>query len=111
MAETIKVTCAKCGKEFDLDKKWEPFAKSHPERLTCKECKEANKEEGTTTTKKSYSKSSNYQGNSYSKSSPTLESLRKNFDAVRAEFKNELEEGFLSGEDIRAMAVHLNIGK
>lgn len=47
----------------------------------------------------------------YAKKNPTVEGLRAKFDEVMAEFKPEIDSGFLKGEDVRAMAIHLNIGK
>lgn len=66
---TIKVTCAECGKEFELDDKWEGFAKKYPDRLKCFNCKSGKKESDDSkkvsdykkqTSKKSYTPKSNY---------------------------------------------------
>lgn len=98
--EKIKVTCAKCGKEFDLDKKWEPFAKSHPERLTCPDCKNgAEKATSKSSSTKSYG---GYNKVSLPTDSTTiLQEYRKVFDEVNAEFQSEIEANLITMEDVR----------
>lgn len=57
----ITVKCAECGKEFQLDDKWQGFADKYPERLKCFDCKSGKKESDD---KK---KVSDYKKNTYKK--------------------------------------------
>jgi len=58
-----------------------------------------NKTTSTSTPVKTYKKAGN------------IDDLRRHFDEVKAMFQPEIDAGFLSGEDIRAMAIHLNMNK
>lgn len=89
MADKIKVTCAKCGEEFDLDSKWEGFAKKYPDRVTCPHCKDGSKsatKAAANTTKKEYSKTSP------TKSPVTAELFVKAYDELTAAFADRLDE-------------------
>ena len=101
---TIKVTCAKCGKEFALDKKWEGFADKYPERLTCSNCKDGAKKDVATAYKstakpESYKKKVNAHKQSSSLSEIKAEMFRKAYDELTAEFSDILPEvrEFLGG--------------
>lgn len=93
---TIKVTCAKCGKEFALDEKWKGFAEKYPERLTCTNCKDGAKK-NVATAYKATAKPASYEAkaNVYKKSSTTTsevnaEMFRKAYDELTAEFSDIL---------------------
>lgn len=92
---TIKVTCAKCGKEFALDEKWKGFAEKYPERLTCTSCKDGAKKD-VTTAYKSTSKPASYEAkaNAYKKTAVSTEvnaeMFRKAYDELTAEFSDIL---------------------
>lgn len=84
---TIKVTCAKCNKEFDLDEKWKGFAEKYPERVTCKECKD-----GGSTTKKTSSTTKSSGGYSKQKAEVTAKMFKQAYDEVCAEFADVLAD-------------------
>lgn len=88
MTDKIKVTCAKCGKEFDLDAKWEGFAKKYPDRVTCPDCKDGSKSvaKASSNTKKEYTKSSS------SKEPVTAELFVKAYDELTAAFADRLDD-------------------
>lgn len=95
MAETIKVVCAECGKEFDLDKKWQPFANKYPERVKCPSCKKG----GGKSVAKAVSNTAKPSKSNYSK--PTSATGKKQIDATMfkqaydelvAEFGDNLDE-------------------
>lgn len=97
---TIKVTCAKCGKEFDLDDKWKGFAEKFPERLTCMDCKDGAKK-NVSTAYKNTEKPASYasKANTYKKASSTPSSsgvnasdFRKAYDELTAEFSDVLDD-------------------
>lgn len=85
---TIKVTCAKCGKEFDLDEKWKGFAEKYPDRVTCKECKDG----GSSAPKKSSSTQSKSGGYSKQKTEITAKMFKQAYDELVAEFKDVLPD-------------------
>lgn len=96
---TIKVHCAKCGCEFDLDDKWKGFAEKFPERLTCMSCKDGAKKNVSTAYKNtekpaSYAKkASTYKPTSTSSSSEVnAEMFRKSYDELVAEFSDVLDD-------------------
>ena len=93
----IKVTCAKCGKEFVLDEKWKGFANKYPERLTCSNCKDGAKKD-VATAYKSTAKPASYETKASAyKKSPTssevnAEMFRRAYDELTAEFSDVLPE-------------------
>ena len=96
---TIKVQCAKCGKEFELDDKWKGFAEKFPERLTCIDCKDGAKKSVTTAYKNtekpaSYAKKAGtYKSQSASVSSEVDAAMfRKAYDELTAEFSDVLDD-------------------
>lgn len=86
--------CAQCGADVYISKNYEAWARKNPEKLLCKACKEGGgveeKQSKTTTTSSSGGK-------------VTAALMRKYYDEIMAEFQDEVERGFLNGEDIRAM--------
>lgn len=95
---TIKVTCAKCGREFALDEKWKGFAEKYPERLTCTNCKDGAKK-NVATAYKTTAKPASYEAkaNAYKKDSTTTsevnaEMFRKAYDELTAEFSDILSD-------------------
>lgn len=85
---TIKTTCAKCGKEVELDDKWKSFAEKFPERVTCIGCKNGAKKDVATAYK-----------NAKPKTNPTEEKkgvnaqmFRKVYSELVAEFSDILPE-------------------
>lgn len=94
---TIKVTCAKCGKEFPLDEKWKGFADKYPERLTCSNCKDGAKKD-VATAYKSTAKPASYgvKANTYKQGSVSsevnAEMFRRAYDELTAEFSDILPE-------------------
>lgn len=97
---TIKVNCAKCGKEFDLDDKWKGFAEKFPERLTCMECKNGAKKDVTTAYKNtekpaSYEKKASAHKKANSAPVPpgvNASDFRKAYDELTAEFSDVLDD-------------------
>ena len=96
---TIKVHCAKCGCEFDLDDKWKGFAEKFPERLTCMSCKNEAKENVSTAYKNtekpaSYTKKANSYKSSNLSSSNEVDAamFRKAYDELTAEFSDVLDD-------------------
>lgn len=95
---TIKVHCAKCGCEFDLDDKWKGFAEKFPERLTCMDCKNGAKKDVATAYKAtekpaSYAKKAGtYKNNSPSSSGVDAAMFRKAYDELTAEFSDVLDD-------------------
>lgn len=91
---TIKVTCAKCGKEFALDEKWKGFADKYPERLTCSNCKDGAKKSIATAYKNTekpvnpHKKSATQSNENVKKVS--AEMVRKAYDELTAEFSDIL---------------------
>ena len=94
---TIKVACAKCGKEFLLDEKWKGFADKYPERLTCSSCKDGAKKD-LATAYKSTAKPTSYEvkASAYKKSSTSsevnAEMFRRAYDELTAEFSDILPD-------------------
>ncbi len=97
---TIKVTCAKCGQEFDLDDKWKGFAEKFPERLTCMGCKN-NAKKDVSTAYKNTEKPASYanKASTYKKSNTTTSmtgvnaiDFRKAYDELTAEFSDVLDD-------------------
>lgn len=96
---TIKVQCAKCGKEFNLDDKWKGFAEKFPERLTCIDCKDGAKKNVSTAYKNtekptSYTKKAgSYKTASTSNSNEVNAAMfRKAYDELTAEFSDILDD-------------------
>ena len=94
---TIKVTCAKCGKEFALDEKWKGFAEKYPERLTCTNCKDGAKKD-VVTAYKATEKPTSYRikAETYKKgptsSEVNAEMFRRAYDELTAEFSDILPQ-------------------
>ena len=96
-SSSIKVTCAKCGKEFELDEKWQGFAEKYPERITCFECKSGAKKDVATAYKNTPKKTSL---NPYKKatSSPSTdkkvnaEMFRDAYEEIKEQFEDVLPE-------------------
>lgn len=86
---TIKVTCSKCGKDFDLDEKWKGFAEKYPDRVTCKDCKSPStkKTETSSTSKPAYTKSA-----SSTKAPVSAEMFVKAYDELVAAFADRKDE-------------------
>lgn len=84
---TIKVTCAKCKKEFDLDEKWKGFAEKYPDRVTCKDCKD-----GGATPKKTSTTQSKSGGYSKPKVEITAKMFKQAYDELVAEFGDVLPD-------------------
>ena len=82
--------CAKCGADVTVSKNYEAWARKNPDKLLCKDCKA-----GKPTAKAETSSSSTTKLNA--------QVMRKYYDEIYAEFQDEIERGFLKGEDIRAM--------
>lgn len=93
--------CEKCGKEFEQKFEWQKI---------CPKCYyDSKKEAGEEPKMSTYAKKA--PAAAPVKKMPTVEGLRAKFDEVMAEFAPEIDSGLLKGEDIRAMAIHLNIAK
>ena len=96
-SDNIKVTCAKCGKEFELDEKWQGFAEKYPERVTCFECKSGAKKNVVTAYKNTPKKTS---PNSYKKATSSIntdkkvnaEMFRDAYEEIKEQFKDVLPE-------------------
>lgn len=82
--------CAKCGADVTVSKNYEAWARKNPEKLLCRDCKA-----GKPASKTESSSSSTTKLNA--------QTMRKYYDEIYAEFQDEIERGFLNGEDIRAM--------
>lgn len=96
---TIKVQCAKCGKEFDLDDKWKGFAEKFPERITCMDCKDGAKKNVSTAYKNtekpaSYAKKAGTYKTANSSGSNEVDAamFRKAYDELTAEFSDVLDD-------------------
>lgn len=87
MTDTIRVKCAKCGKDFDLAAKWENFAKNFPNRVTCPDCKNGGGAGTHPTSKATSSKST-----APVKQPVSAEMFVKAYDELVAAFEGRVEE-------------------
>ncbi len=93
----IKVQCAKCGKEFELDEKWQGFADKYPERLTCFECKAGAKKNVATAYKNTPKKTSQTLYKKAASSTSTdkkvnAEMFREAYEEIKEQFEDVLPE-------------------
>lgn len=102
---TIKCTCSKCGKEVELEDKWQGFANKYPERILCMKCKKngavGEKAKANEEKAKSF-KSNAFKSKTSDSFKPTIkpEHFRHYYMKVRETFsQEELEEvlPFLGG--------------
>lgn len=87
MTDKIQVKCAKCGNDFDLDAKWEGFAKKYPDRVTCPSCKNGGGAGSHPTSKATSSKSS-----APAKQPVSAEMFVKAYDELTAAFEGRVDE-------------------
>lgn len=91
----LKVTCAKCGKEFELDEKWKTFAEKYPDRLTCTSCKKGgSKPYQAKQTADAPASTSTYlkKAASTGKKEVSAQLFRQAYDELKAEFSDVLPE-------------------
>lgn len=96
-SNNIEVTCAKCGKNFELDEKWQGFAEKYPERITCFECKSGAKKNVATAYKNTPKKTSQ---TLYKKATPSTstdkkvnaEMFREAYEEIKEQFEDVLPE-------------------
>lgn len=96
--EKVKVTCAKCGKEFEADARLANWMERNPDKKFCPDCFAANKKGGTTKAKPSGDTESKAasSGKFGSKSGASEKLLiePKHFIKILDEFRAELGDDF-----------------
>lgn len=94
---SIKVKCAVCGKDYELDDKYKTFAEKYPEKVKCKDCFKAEKKKAEEAAKAG-SSSSAKASSSTTNDKPmgelpmTPASFRKVYDALLKEFDDILDQ-------------------
>lgn len=90
----LKVTCAKCGKEFELDEKWKTFAEKYPDRLTCTSCKKGGSKPYQAKQAEAPASASAYpkKAASTGKKEVSAQLFRQAYDELKAEFSDVLPE-------------------